>query len=185
MFPLLLFLSFSISQSQEVQTPFCHVSFCHIKMWRVCETSGFPAGYPEFGGRPSHEIRNDEWRIVMGTYINHDLDSYALIYLIENGAGRRLVSYAGGPWHGTWYMIQDPPILKMEFDCKAREDRPLKTTTLFRAPSACSRGGWAWVGRDRRGNHITVRWNSAMIYNGERWNDLAVQPPPSLTDASI
>ena len=172
-----------ISQSQEVQTPCCHVSFCHIKMWRVSETSGFPAGYPEFGGRASAQIRNDEWRIVMGGYTNHDLDDHALIYLIENGGGRRLVSYAGGPWHGTWYMIHDPPVLKIEFDCKAREDRPLKPTTLFRAPSML--GGWDWVGRDRQNRHITVRWNSAMIYNGERWIDLAVQPPPSLTDASI
>ena len=120
----------------------------------------------------------------MGKYNNHDLIESdvdqvglprssvpTLISLIEGVDGSRMVSFGGNPWHGTWYFIAAPPLLVIDFDCKARGDR-LKTTTLRRQSPGI------WEGHDYQGRLITIRFHSAMIYaQNSGWVDLDIPAP--------
>ena len=131
------------------------------------------AALPEFG--IPMNVEPGSMRLVDGGYSNPSVsDGESHITLMEM-SDQRLVSFAGGEFHGSWDVGQafaEPTHIDIRFDCKAREGRE-KTTRIYR------RAEGIWRGYDYRSRDITVRFKSASFYAGDStWHRDWESPAP-------
>lgn len=146
--------------------------------WQLAMSASgsFPEGYREFGGRNPSEP--GQVRYAVGGYSNLSTmwRGETSICLMESAAGQRLVSWAGGDWHGSW-VFGDPGELSIHFDCLARA-WCLKTTKVRREREA------QWSGEDYRSRSVVIRWKTAWFYEsgGAIWIIPHVVQTPLNTD---